>query len=122
MGEPLSAEDVRRGLMSGELVLIGCRWAGHPNPPPGTKRGYLCLNCGKELEATPAGQVQIEAGGKPICIPCATAWAEYAADTGRLGGISIGPHAEASMASGRGVPEGERLDLLRMAHPYRRPK
>jgi hypothetical protein len=122
MGQPLSAEDVRRGLNNGEIILIGCRSAGHPNPPPGIKRGYVCQGCGKELEATPAGQRQIEAGGLPVCIPCASAIAEFAADTGRLGGISVGPEAEASLASGRAVPAGERLDLLRMAHPYRRPK
>jgi hypothetical protein len=122
MSTEISLEALKQEMRSGAMVLVGCRAAGSPSPPAGTKRGIRCIGCQAELEASPTGRQRISAGAKPVCIPCATAWAELAADKGRLGGVEFGPHAEQSLATGRAGPNADRLDLLRMAHPYRGPK
>lgn len=121
MGD-LSAEEVRQEMRGGSLVVIGCRGAGALPPLPGAKRGYRCVDCNSEVEASPGGQQKIAAGGVPMCVPCSRRWAEFAANEGRLGGVQFGPNAEASLASGRACADADVLDLLRIAHPYRGPK
>jgi hypothetical protein len=111
-------EDFFRKFGDGTVIVIACRRPGSGPPgPPGTKRGYRCLICSLEVEATPAGQKYISDGGVPLCNPCAVSLAEKAEQQGRLGCITSTPEADASIRSGRAI-DGERIDRLRKSHPW----
>lgn len=118
----ISREDLLRELRDGTTVVVVCRPPSPFNRPPGTRRGYSCLGCDCELEATPKGQQEIADGGIALCSPCGFAFADLAGAAGKLAAVDIGPAAARSLARGGIHPSGARLAELARKHPYRGPK
>ncbi len=118
----MTTKEVKQALTLGQGVAVICRTYLTSNKP-GTRRAYYCTipSCNRKLQATPEGEAQIRAGAHPFCISCGTRFAEMAAAEHRLSGVGFnGETVLEERERRRYKDELERIDLLRMAFPYKK--
>lgn len=81
--------------MSVERFIV-CRSAAEPLDC-GAVRGYHCAMCGREVQISPTGRLQLDRGGRIFCNPCGLAVAQQAALLGRVDRVAINPAAQRAM-------------------------
>jgi hypothetical protein len=79
--------------MTDPLKLVMCRSAAEP-PAPGAWRGFFCKGCGKEVQVSPTGRIQIDEGAIVVCNPCGLALLQDDLVRKRFAGFVINPAAQ----------------------------
>lgn len=105
-------EEMRRMREQGVVPIVGCARADGPLLRHDYLRGVRCAVCHTELQVSPRGFRQIEAGSIPMCNECALCLAEEEKARGRSAEFVLSPEAEAAMQRGHTRMDPRRLEKL----------
>lgn len=72
-----------------EGAVVMCRSAAEPLTSSAYVLGYNCKACGKPLQVSPQGVVQIARGGKPLCNPCGMEFARLVMQRGESQNMTL---------------------------------
>jgi hypothetical protein len=118
-------EEIRERVESGRAAIIACCRAEQRDGAgrsqgvrKGYSRGFHCLRCDVEIQASPRGVAMIGAGAFAFCNECAILVAEFLKADGRLENLLLSPEARAAVRGGRSCIDPARIGrLLRKEKP-----